>query len=240
MKRPVLARLAVVALCLAVPTHAAAPERPTARDAASTRLARRVSIDIASRSLKDVFAAVKDISLLDLQPLWKSDAHADGLDPAAEISILVQHEPVTRLLERILERADPSGSSTWQLTQSGAVQLGPRSRLNAFKRLHIYNVSDLLRTTPDHRRAPTIDLQQALQKSGTAAPISDREPGSDSLERAPITRERALELAELIRATVETSQWEENGGDGGSVFVYEQNLIVTAPDYIHRGIARPQ
>src|SRR5690606_18701153 len=47
----------------------------------------------------------------------------------------------------------------------------------------------------------------------------------------------AEEIATLIRDVVETEEWIENGGAGGSIRVFRGTLIVNAPDYMHRSIS---
>ena len=150
------------------------------------------------------------------------------------------NEPALSLLERILAAANPDsgGDATWQLTSSGTVQVGPRSRLNKFKRLQIYAIDDLVREIPNYTEHPTIDLQQALQTgrgNGSGSPI--REKTAEGASVTPSVRERnTQDLVSLIRDLIEPEQWNENGGSGGTIRLYRGALIINAPDYIHRAI----
>lgn len=228
--------LAIAALTLLPATHAAAPDPAPLRETTNSLLARRVSIEITCRPLRDAIPIFEQLSGLRLQPLWLDAAYAEGLDPDMPVSVHAAGVSVLILLERLIEAADITGSSTWQLGRAGTIQVGPRSRLNKYKRLHIYDVRDLLKAAPDHRRAPSIDLQQALQPGNASAPITGTDNGADWLERTPRPIDRAQELADLIRATVETDQWKENGGEAGWIEVHQNSLIINAPDYIHRAI----
>jgi hypothetical protein len=240
MNRTPPAGLVAAALTFIPITHAAAPDPAPSRETTMVRLARRVSIDITARPLRDALSIVEQLSGLRFQPLWLNDKHADGLDPNMEVSVRADNESVLILIERLIEAADMSGASTWQLAASGTVQLGPRSRLNAFKRLHIYDVSDLLKSVPNHRRGPSIDLRQALQSGSNGAPITGTDDGADWLEQAPRPIDSANELADLIRNVVETDQWKENGGEGGWIQVHQNSLIINAADYMHRAIRAPR
>jgi len=212
------------------------------------KLARRITVDWSDRSLGQAFAYLQTISDIRFHPLWADDRNAVGLDPEQPISINVKDETVLSVIEQVLDRADPGagGGCTWQVSRSGQLQLGPRSRLNAFKRIEVYDVSDLAKDVPDHRAAPTIDLQQALQAgggrggSGGGNPISRTDAGNDWTLERPSRQERVEELATLIRDTVETDQWTDNGGSGATIRIHQSALIIDAPDYIHRAIRGPK
>src|SRR5690606_7280790 len=49
-------------------------------------------------------------------------------------------------------------------------------------------------------------------------------------------QDRIRNLIDLITTFVEPEQWQDNGGDGGTIRYFQGTLIVNAPDYIHRQI----
>jgi hypothetical protein len=108
--------------------------------------------------------------------------------------------------------------------------------------VQIYDINDLLMERPDYRDVPRIDLQQALQASqgggggGGQSPFRNEQDRDDQAARARDRQTKADDLATLIRELVETEQWTENGGSGGSIRFYQGTLIVNAADYIHRAI----
>jgi hypothetical protein len=208
------------------------------------RLSRPITVDFRDQRLADIIAFIRDFSMAEIEPMWTGDRHSTGLDPDQLITVSVQNVTVLTLIERILEQArDDFSEGTWQMSETGALQIGPRDRLNRWKRVVVYDINDLLMEIPDFPEVPRIDLNQALQGAGGGgggggggqSPF--RGGDTEDRERDRQTRDaRAEEIADLIREIVESEQWVENGGSGGSVRVFRGNLIVRAPDYMHRGI----
>lgn len=200
------------------------------------RVTQPITIEFADQPLREVVKFITDYSGAEIEPLWIDDRNATGLDPDALVSAKSSGGTVLDLIEQVLEKTsdDLSGGNGWQLSKYGAMQIGPKERLNRFKRTEVYDISDLLSELPDWTEAPEFDLQSVLQSSqggGGQSPFTDQ--GEDDRERKPKS-ERAEELVDLITALVETEQWRENGGDGGSITYYQGALVVNAPDYIHR------
>lgn len=232
--------IATAALVFSLPL-AAAPAQPPERSAPAKAEARKapplVSLAIEGRSLKEAVREIEAAAGVRIHPMWRDASHHTGLDPEAQITLHVHNQPLSAVIERLLEAIDEVGndSITWQRTPEGAWQIGPKSRLNAYKRVHIYEVSDLIRTVPDHRSGPSIDLQQAL--SNTGSPISQTDAGSEWLEELPTSRDRAAELVDLIESMIEPEQWPANGGEGGTIRIVGSTLIIRAPDYMHRALS---
>ncbi len=69
-------------------------------------------------------------------------------------------------MEKVLDKAqtDATGhGNSWQLTDSGTLQVGPKDRLNKFKYVKLYPIAGLLLEIPDYNNAPEFDLQSVLQ-----------------------------------------------------------------------------
>jgi hypothetical protein len=244
--------LAVLALAggtaSAQPTAASAPQ--TVRTGVPQRdtlnkLMRRISVDFQEKRLEDVIAFVKDFSTADIEPFWIDDQHTEGLDKEKVITVKVDNVSVLSLLEKVLEKAHPDsgGEATWQMSEQGTCQIGPRDRLNKYRRIQIYDINDLLMELPNYTDVPHIDLQQALQASqsgggggGSQSPFQNDQNREDPAAKQRNKQVKADDLAGLIRDLVEPEQWTENGGSGGSIRYYQGTLIVNAADYIHRGI----
>lgn len=205
------------------------------------RLSRRITINLTDTRLEDVFRFVADYTGADIEPLWIDDRNPDGLDKDQIITLRADNISALAFIERVLEktRSDPiAGLSTWQLTDSGTLEIGPKSRLNARRRVEIYDINDLLIVLPNYNDAPEIDLQQAIQSGqgggGGQSPFQDEDEETDENRRTK--DERAQDIVDLILALVEPEQWEEAGGTGGSIRYYQGHLIVNAADYMHRQI----
>jgi hypothetical protein len=222
----------------AAPARPAVPQRETL-----SRLMKRISVDFQDKRLDDVISFIRDYTGAEIEPMWTDERYTDGLDREAIVSLRVNNVSTLTLLERLMEqsRTDFGGENGWQMSSSGAIQIGPKSRLNRYKRIEIYDINDLIVEIPDYRDVPRIDLQQALQASqqggggGGQGPFTETQ-AETAADRARNRQERATEVMELLRTLVEMEQWVENGGEGGSMRYWQGGIIVNAPDYMHRGI----
>jgi hypothetical protein len=239
MAMPALAQVTAPAGPAAPQTRSVRPAHPQ-RDTLQ-KMMRRITVDFEEKRLEDVINFVRDFTGADLEPLWMDDRNGDGLDKDRLVTIRVENITSLRLMERLLEQArgDFGGDNSWQMSDTGAMQIGPKSRLNRTRRVEIYDINDLITEIPDYREVPRIDLQQALQASqqgggGGQGPF--REEGQTQEERRQNREERSREIMELIQNLAEPEQWIENGGEGGSMRYWQGALIVNAPDYMHRAI----
>ncbi len=227
---------------------ATAPGQPTLRLTGNPqrdtliRMMRPVTITLKDTTLEAALRFVSDVTGADIEIMWADDRNATGLDKEQTISLEFRSGSALSLVDRILEKAGDSsggGTSTWQLSESGSLQIGPRSRLNQWKRVVLYPINDLLLELPRFGNAPELDLQNVLQQSGQGgggggqSPFNDQDEETDP--RRPLA-ERASEIVELLQQLIEPEQWVDNGGEGGSMRFFQGSLIVNAPDYMHRQI----
>jgi hypothetical protein len=207
------------------------------------RMTRKITVDFTDKRLEDVINFIQTSSGADIEALWADERNSDGLDKEKLVSVKVDNQTFLTLVEKILERAkgDTGGECTWQMSESGAIQLGPKDRLNKIRRVQIYDINDLIVEIPEYTDVPRIDLQQALQASaqggGGGGQSPFREQGNDDQQQKTRERqERIDEVVQLLQQLVEPEQWVDNGGSGGTLKVFRGALVVNAPDYMHRAI----
>jgi len=241
-----LVAAAGLACSAAAQTEASTPARATTGNASRDtliRLTRPITVDFTDKRLEDVITFIQTSSAAEVEPLWADEKNSDGLDKEKLISVKVDNASFLTLIEKVLEksRGDTGGENTWQMSATGAMQIGPKERLNKYRRVEIYDINDLLMEVPDYTDVPRIDLQQALQSSqgggggGSQSPFRDTNT-NDQNARLKDRQTKADEVIQLITQIVEPEQWIDNGGSGGSIKLYQGSLIVNAPDYMHRGI----
>jgi len=208
------------------------------------QLLKPVTVELTDQRLEDVITYLSGVTGADIQAHWMDDTHAIGLDPDQPINLKARNASALSIIERALEQAATSfgepGSATWQFTRYGSFEIGPKERLNAHRRVELYDINDLLMEIPDFAEAPTFDLNSVLQSSGGRGGGGGRSPFSggnqdDQRERIPRT-ELADNIINIITDIVETEQWELNGGDGATIRFYDGHLLVNGPDYVHRGL----
>lgn len=227
----------------AAPSSAVAP--PAVRIANPKRetlikLMKPLDIAFEETRLEDAIDFIRTQTGVDMEVIWAGGSDAVGLDRDKPITLRANRVTALDALERVLFKTGAGAEeSTWQLGDSGELQVGLKESLNKFPRMELYDVSDLLLEMPDYDRVPSIDLQSALQTSqGGNNPFRDDQDNSDlrRTERAKRKVERGEEIIDLITELVETTQWERNGGSA-RIRYYQGQVIVTAPDYIHRSLA---
>lgn len=210
-----------------------------------TKLSKKITLGVEDQPIQDLFSFLNDVTGAEIEPIYlNDDLAAEGIDPETPVTVNVTEVAALVVLERILLRAqriEGTGEEyTWQFTDYGTIECGPKIRLNENTRIELYDVSDLLYVVPDFDNAPEFDLQNAIQQSGGGGGGGGSSPfsgGNQDPQDVQTFAERAEALRTLITATVEPDQWSDVGGDGGTITLYNQSFIITAPDYLHRQIA---
>ncbi len=236
---------------IAAPLSAATTSAQVAAEGQSERatmmrLLRPMTVELTDQRFEDVVEYITNVTGAEIEALWINDTSAIGLDPDMPINLRARNASALSILERALEQSAVAfgepGSATWQFTNYGTFEIGPKERLNKRRRVELYDINDLLFEIPDFDQAPTFDLNSVLQSSGGRggggggrSPFQNTNQGNQNQDRIP-RDELAENIIEVITSLTETEQWEENGGDGGSIRFFQGHLLVNAPDYMHRGI----
>ncbi len=205
------------------------------------RLGTPITARFEEQRLEDVLRFIQEATQTEFMIYWGDGE--PGLDRDALISLNARNAPALAVLERVLSRTrDPfgfggAGSATWQFSEWGEFTVGTRESLNRERRVEVYPILDLIVEVPDFPDAPTLDLQSVLQAGqggGGQSPFRD-----DQTERQDFIpdEERAQALIEIITRNVEPDQWEDAGGTAATIRYWRGNLLINAPDYVHRGIS---
>jgi hypothetical protein len=253
LRVPVLTRIGVLSLCLLAGVMASEPawcqpdDRATAQAKAQNLalMLRTVSLKVQEQRLDDIVRYITELTGADLEVLYIDSRNPEGLDPERPITLDVQNVSALRLLELTLEQAarDSFEGATWQFTPWGSIEAGLKSSLNRRQRIQIYDIADLLLTVPDFNDAPEIDLQQVVQGGqgggGGGQGVFGGGQGGGGNNNEDDERdldERRQEIIGLIEAVIEPDQWQAAGGDGGTITIFQNTLVIRAADYIHRQI----
>ena len=244
------------------PSKPAAPATPAARGAVSSatttgtpaastanpavtnlsRMQRKLTVEFKDQRLEDVIRFIQEYTQADLEPEWLEGNATAGLDKEKLITMKAQDMAALDVLERVLIKAqeDAFSENGWQMTDYGTIQIAPKAVLNRDKRLVIYDMHDLLMVVPRFTDVPAIDLQTVLGQGQGGTGQSPFTGGGSApgqgVEGQKSPEERLRELQDIITSTVETSQWVDNGGEGGTIRAFNGTLIINAPDYMHRAL----
>ena len=155
-----------------------------------------------------------------------------GIDPAITIDLECKEATARTIMELVLRQASDATQSEccWQTT-AGGIEVGPKPRLlraSALER-RAYSITDLGFKAPDFQAPP-------LQSGGNTGGSSG---GTTSPPFTPSQNEaRYQKIKSLIQSTVEGDVWAESSGGPCTISVFDDKLIVIAPDFVHRAIAR--
>ncbi len=209
------------------------------------RMQRTVSIELNETRLEDVMKFITEQTGADTEIFWKTDS-GDGLDKELLLTLSIKNLSALDMLDQVLEKAaDGFVENSWQMTPKGVMQIGPKSRLNKYKRLEVYDINDLLLIVPTHDDAPAVDLDKVLQQSGRGggggggSPFTNLNNNNRRREEEDYKKRRAEQIVDIIQQLVEAQQWDSGGGDGGNITykdAFPGQIIVNAADYIHRGL----
>ena len=200
-----------------------------------------ITLDVEDQPLEDIMNFIRDFTDVELEPVFADSITALGMERDTPISLRVTNVPAISVLERVLKKAERIESIgdeyTWQLSDIGSIECGPKSILNENQRIELYDISDLIMVVPDFDNPPQFNIQQNTGGGGggggTSSPFGGGGGNDIDIESSA---ERAQKIIDLIEASVEPDQWANAGGDGASLTIYGNSLVITAPDYIHRQI----
>jgi hypothetical protein len=226
------------------PVATAKPNEVAGKPDLYARLWKPLTVDIKESSLASVMEFFTQATGVALDVMWIDGKNNVGLAKESQITLKADRVPAVTLLERILEKAasdaatsSGTGGNTWQLSEEGVLEVGPKERLNSRKRTEMYDINDLLVEIHDFNGAPTFDLSQTTQ-DGAGSSQSPFQGGGNTgnNQTGKSLEERGQELIKIVTDTVESEQWQDNGGNGASIKFWRGSLIINAPEYVHRQI----
>jgi hypothetical protein len=222
---------------------AEAVRRPSLRPEVDTlrKMHKPITVEFKDQQLSAVMEFIAGTTGADLEIMWADDRVAEGLNKESVINVECKNLTALSLVERVLAAAaaaegQPAGTNSWQMSETGEMQIGPKSRLNAFKRVEMYSIDDLLTEVPNFLDAPEFNLQTVLQgaRGGGQSPFTD---GNEEEPDVRTRQQKIDELVDLITTTVEPEQWDTSAGGGASIRSFQGSLLVNGADYIHRQLA---
>lgn len=202
------------------------------------RMQKAISVDFDGTRLDEALKSIADQTAADFEVLFKIDGR-DGLDPEAPVKLTEKNLSAISVLQKILSKvtASDSDEATWQFNDVGRMQIGRKTELVRFRRVEIYSIRDLLLPLPVYPDVPEVNLQQALQSStGGGGPFT--QPGGNrTKDPKTIEEERRTRGEDIIAILVKYAEKEWWNADGITRPQYfDGNIIVDAPDFMHRAL----
>lgn len=206
------------------------------------KMQRVMSLNVKETRLEDVIKFIQGVTQAEIEVAWLGDGAQTGLDKEKLVTLNIANRPALNVLETVLAKVKADfGENTWQMTSEGAIEIGPKEILNKSKRLVIYDIHDLLMEIPNYPDVPQIDLTSVLQQgqggNGQSPFTTNNQNQAKTPDQVRMEREaKTRQLTDIIQSTIESEQWVDNGGEGGTIRPFNNTLIINAPDYMHRQI----
>lgn len=224
------------------------------RDATPRQLMRatltNVDLDeVPARTAIEMWAIQTDVPVV---INWNA-LEAEGIDLEAPVTLNLRRVPAETALRLILRQMNPDPIGNDELlmeTTEWYVQILTKGEALQNSTTKMYFIGDLLMDIPNFE-GPEFDLNNALSNTNSGGSNSGGGGGgqgggglfpddNNQTEEPTLSREeRAEQIADIIRDTIEPDIWEANGGDYASVRFYRGMLVVKAPQYVHDQIGVP-
>ncbi|MFI4862173.1 MAG: hypothetical protein ACIAXF_16020 [Phycisphaerales bacterium JB063] len=176
-----------------------------------------------------------------------------GIDPEAPVTLQLRRVPADVALKLMLRQINPNPIGDDELilqTTEWYAQVMTKREALQNSTTQMYFIGDLLMEIPNFE-GPEFDLNEALSNTNSGGSNNggggggggggdlfgddNDQPEEDSLSR----EERAEQIADIIRDTIEPEIWKANGGEYASVRYFRGMLVVKAPQYVHDQIGVP-
>ena len=175
---------------------------------------------------------------------WNS-LENEGIDPETPIRLRLRRAGASTVLRLFMEQtAQDEQPLVYRLTP-WYLQIVSRNEAMRQSVTRTYYIGDLLVRLRSFRNAPSLgtsgssnedDDDNSSSSGSNSNNSNDDDDDDDGSESSLSTLERADQIAQLIRDTVEPDIWVANGGEHASITYFQQKLIVRAPMFVHRQI----
>ncbi len=256
--------LLLLSACVAVLSAAApAPSRSLSRATLHRTLTGTdISVEYRQTPAREVFKHLKTVLGLPIIGRYSDDKVGHGIDPDTPITLDVTDTPAILVIELVLDQCEDIDPCTWQL-RKGFVEVGTKQRLSApaAQVIKLYPIRDLIMIAPNFNNAPVLDLAVALNQTGgggggggssgggfgggSSGGGGGGRTGGGAIISPPAEGPLRVEdfefvqdLMDLIQDSVEPWSWEDRGGTARMSYL-SGNLIIRAPDFIHRQLGGP-
>lgn len=175
---------------------------------------------------------------------------AAGFDLDQPLTLTVRRVPAELALKLLINQMNANAFENDRLlmeTTEYFVRVMTRDEALRRSVTKMYFIGDLLMDVPDFE-GPEFDINQALSNTnsggsnrggggGQQGLFDDDDEDRDTPQKT--AAEKAEEIADLIRETIEPDIWRENGGEYASIRYIRGMLVVRAPEFVHDQIGMP-
>ena len=176
---------------------------------------------------------------------------AAGFDLNQSLNLTVRRVPAEVALKLLINQMNAEAFEDDRLlieTTEYFVRIMTRDEALRRSVTKMYFIGDLLMDVPDFA-GPEFDINQALSNTnsggsnqggggGQGQGLFDDDDDQDDTPQLS-AEQKAEQIADLIRDTIEPEIWRENGGEYASIRYIRGMLVVRAPQFVHEQIGIP-
>lgn len=179
---------------------------------------------------------------------WKA-LGVESIDEDTEVRLEMHDTTVAEVLSEVLEGISDIDPLTY-LGSGTKLKISTKSDFDKKLFTRSYDISDVMVKIRNNRGSPQIDLQQQQQSSGGGGGQNGQTQvqsifsgqggggGDEDEEDEGEDEERATEIMDFIRITVEPDSWQENNGLG-TMNVFNRQLVVRNTLTVHEILGGP-
>jgi hypothetical protein len=198
-------------------------------------------------SLSDAIDFLRDVSGANITVNWKA-LEGSGVSKDATLNLKLRSISLRRALDLMLGETGGSGKIGFTYDDN-VIEITTQELIDSRMYTKIYPVQDLIMEIPDFTDAPNFNLSSNTQanqagtggggsSSSSTSLFTGNTGNSNNSKSGKTTTERANDLMDLIRSTVQPDCWVENGGKA-AIHFFNGNLIITAPRSVLEAIGGP-
>jgi len=203
----------------------------------------RANVDFRGTPLGDVLTWIGEVANVNIDVEWKP-LEENFIDRNMPINLRLNDQVNLRVvLERTLAQLSPDPSARPEFAvQDGILMISTRERLAANPVVRIYTIGDLLVNVPHFDNASSLNLEAELnRKQERQENLKASLFGTGDVQKYDRGRDRREELLEKIRevitTTIDSTSWQSNGGDVGTILTMNSNLIIKNTARNHQAIS---
>jgi hypothetical protein len=226
----------LIAAALAIGLHASLANAASSSVALNTVISR---VELQAVPARDALEWLSLAAGFNVVVSWKT-IEAQGIDPATPVTMRLRNVKAKTVLKLMLSEIFGDVEVVAEVKKQ-YVHIRTKEQADSDVVVRVYPIQDLLHEIPNFKEAPEFDLNQIASDTGSSGGggstifEQDEENEEERLSRS----QRANQIADLIRESIEPDIWRSNGGLHASIRYYNGNLIVSAPLYVHKKIGRP-
>ncbi len=198
---------------------------------------RRVAARTHTMSAREALEWLTQLSRINVTANWDV-LELDGIDPDTSVT-MVSGVTLVQAVELVIRQIETRDAPLVWESSPYFMTILSKPQANRRPEIRIYDISDIMHEVRDFSdKAHSFDLSELASQdtSGGGSGGLDLFGDSDDDDAASSGANRGQRLIDIIQNTIEPDIW----GIEGSIRIFNGQMIVRAPQYVHRQIGRSQ